>query len=255
MRVGQVLAAFRRRWIPTLICLILTVGLVLFARQLVDQRYQASANIVLLPPASALERNANPFMQLGGLSEAVAMLAIAISDQHTLEAVHAVSPTAQVSIRSAPDSSAPLLIVTATDTDPARSVQVLQLMLSQIPERLDELQSDAGVAANNRLTSSVLTHDEQASPTGSDQFRAVIVAAVAGLVLTAVVVALLDVFLLRRAARKSGKRTPVSRTPHARERGGSSAAEVAIADRGHAPIPNVGRAPVRPPGVHFPRRH
>jgi hypothetical protein len=170
----------------------------------VAQRYTATAHVLFLPPAASVAADQNPYMQLGGLYQAVEMVGVALSDQTTVEETKALSSKAEVSVRQDPQSSAPLLLVTVVDTDEARTLRILDVMLAKVPTRLDQLQADIDVRPANRVTSIVLTKDTEAKPTGLDQVRAIIVAAAVGLLFTTVFVAFLDGALQRRRARRTG---------------------------------------------------
>lgn len=221
MKLVDVLGALRRQWILTLVCLILTAGLGLGAARLVAQLYTATARVVFLPPAVTVAADANPYMQLGGLYPAVEMVGVALSDQGTMEEIKAMSSKAEVLVRQDPQSSAPMLLVTVVDSDEARTLRILDVMLAKVPSRLDQLQASIDIRAANRVTSMVLTKDTEAKPTGLDQLRAIIVAIAAGLLFTTVFVAFLDGVILRRRARGVGREEPddaAERDPSRRSR-------------------------------------
>lgn len=200
MKLTDLLGALRRRWILTFVCLALTAGLGVGAAQLVGQRYTVTAHVLFLPPTATVATAANPYMQLGGLYQAVELVGVALSDQETTAEIKAMSSEAVVSVVQDPQSSAPLLLITVVDTDRARTLQILDVMLAKVPARLDELQAAIDIRQANRVTSMVLTKDDLAEPTGLDQLRAIILAVAAGLLLTTLLVALLDGVWLRRQA-------------------------------------------------------
>jgi TRAP-type C4-dicarboxylate transport system permease small subunit len=202
MRLVDVLGALGRRWILTLLCLILTAGLGLGASRLVAQRYTATAHVLFLPPTTSVAPDQNPYMQLGGLYQAVEMVGVALSDQATMEEIKGISSKAEVVVRQDPLSSAPLLLITVVDSDEARTLRILDVMLTKVPSRLDQLQASIYIRVTNRVTSMVLTKDTEAKPTGLDQIRAIIVAIAAGLLFTTMFVAFLDGVFSRRRTRR-----------------------------------------------------
>ena len=214
MKLADVFTAFRRRWIASLLCLLVTAGLAVGALQVVHQRYTATARILFLPPATSVPADANPFMQLGGLYQAVEMVGVALSDQGTGAEIKTVSRGADVTVIQDPLSSAPLLLVTVIDTDPQRTMNLLSMMVAKVPPRLDELQSSIAIRSTNRVTSIVLTRDRAAEPFGYDQLRAVIVAVAAGLLFTTLVVTFLDGLLLRRNEKAGDPGASGSSDPH-----------------------------------------
>jgi hypothetical protein len=208
MRLADVLGALRRQWILTLVLVILTAGLGVGAARIVAQRYTATAHVLFLPPAVNVAADENPYMKLGGLYQAVEMVGVALSDQSTTDELKALSPKADVVVRQDPQSSAPLLLVTVVDSDEARTLRILDVVLAKVPTRLDQLQADIYVRAANRVTSIVLTKDTEAKPTGLDQLRAIIFAIAAGLLVSTILVAFVDGAASRRRARGTEKDEP-----------------------------------------------
>lgn len=243
MKLKDVLGALGRQWILTLVCLMMTAGLGIGAARLVPQRYTATAHVLLMPPTASVAVDQNPYMQLGGLYGAVEMVGVAVSDQATAEEIKGISSKAEVVVRQDPLSSAPLLLVTVVDSDEARSLRIVDLMLAKVASRLDLLQASIDIRAPNRVTSLVLTKDLEAKPTGLDQVRAIIVAIAAGLLFTTVCAAFLDGVRSRWRARRL-KLKGSGQAKRARDRGLSTSAPTA--DGGPTPVarePRYARTP------------
>lgn len=198
MYLRDVLASLIKRWYLTLAGLLVTAGMCGLALQLVQPTLESTASVVLLPPKSSVELGGNPYLQLGGLQPTLDLLVVALRDEETTRAIKAVSRTAEVEVKADTTNSGPLLIVTAHERTAEGSVAVRDEMVREVPIKLAALQQQLLISDRSRITSMVLVQDAVAKPVSKSQIRAVVVAAGAGLVGTALVVGLLDGFLDRR---------------------------------------------------------
>jgi hypothetical protein len=198
MYLRDVASSLVRRWYLTLAGILLTAGLVALALQLVHPAWESEANLVLLPPRSTILPGGNPYLQLGGLSPTLDLLVVKLSDEQMRLAVKGLSSTATYTVKADTTSSGPVLLVTATDRTPESSIKVRDELIREAPIRLAALQESLAISPNARITSMVLTQDPRAQTVSKNQIRAVVVAAGAGLVGTALVVALVDGVGVRR---------------------------------------------------------
>lgn len=201
MLVRDVLAASRRRWWAVLLGLAATVGMVIAATFIVHPSYEAKADVLLLPPASSIEAGGNPYLQLGSLRQAVDLVVVAVSDQRSVSYVKAISETAEYEVVADPRTSSPTVLITVTDTSPARALEVRDAIVKLIPQRLAQLQQDIQVEPERQVTSTLISADTTAERVGQAQLRAAIAAGLGGLTLTFLCAALLDNLLDRRARR------------------------------------------------------
>ena len=81
MYLSNLAMMVRRRWILAIVGLGLTAGLAVAGYFVAKPTYQATASILLLPPATTVPAEGNPFLQLGGLDLTVDLLGKALSDQ------------------------------------------------------------------------------------------------------------------------------------------------------------------------------
>jgi len=199
----------RRRWVLALVGLALSAGLAVAGYFIAKPSYQATASILLLPPASTVPAEGNPFLQLGGLGLTVDLLGKALSDQAVTQQIEDLSPTAEAVVSADPSSSGPILRIQVQDKSEASALEIRDLLVDMTPSRLADLQSTVGVDGTNRVTSSVLVIDAVAEPVGRDRLVGAVVGGVVGLGLSLVLLALIDSALLRREARRTQTRETV----------------------------------------------
>ena len=106
-----------RRWYIVLLGLLATAGLGMAAATAFPATYAAKANVVFLPPKSAVGDTGNPYLALGGLDTAASVVAHAMSDSAT---VHALAESGVSGFTIEPDLAAggPVLLVTADGATP-----------------------------------------------------------------------------------------------------------------------------------------
>lgn len=209
MFLRDIVATLRRRWYLTIVGLLAAAGLCFAATSLVPQSYEAKASMVLLPPASSVVEGGNPYLQLGGLDQVVAVLVRSLGSQTSMEAVAAAVPDGSYVV--APDyaTSGPILVITADNESPEATLATLNEVINMTTPTLANLQESVGIAPGSRITAQVLTSDDHPEAVRKSQIRALIVAAGIGLLGSALVIALVDSWLLRRRVRRDHGRSPL----------------------------------------------
>ncbi|HET6209818.1 MAG TPA: hypothetical protein VFD94_05525 [Jatrophihabitans sp.] len=190
-----------QRWYFTLIGLLITLLLCGMAAIAVPVKYQAKAQILLLPPKTSVGTGGNPYLALGGLQAASDVLARAMSDGKTFQLLRSQGVTGTYTVARDLTTSGPILLVVADDSSPAGALNTLSGILAQAAPRLSQLQDDLNVPANTRLTSNVFTQDSVAGIQRKSQIRAVLVGFAGGVFLTIMLVSAADSVLSRRRRR------------------------------------------------------
>jgi hypothetical protein len=195
-----------RRWYVVLFGLLGTVVLCYAATVFVPVEYQASADVLLLPPKvnstdKAATQGDNPFLALGGLDTVSAVLSKTLSDRTTQLTVQQAGGTGTFTVVQDLTAGGPVLLVTATGSTPAAALRTLTAATGVIPGTLARLQTTSGVPATALIRSKVITGDNTAQPVRKSQLRAMMAAAAAGLGGTVLLTALFDGYLTRRSAR------------------------------------------------------
>jgi uncharacterized protein involved in exopolysaccharide biosynthesis len=216
--LGEFFEVLRRRWLLVLIGFLMTVGLSGAAYVFFKPTYEVMGTVLLLPPASAaVNGSVNPYLQLGGLRQAVDLVGVALSDQSTQLELRAISKDVEFTVQADVRTSSPLLVIDVKDSSPGTAVRIRDLLVSRVPLRLDEMQQALGVSPKDRVTTSVLTLDVAAEEVGKNRLRAAVVAGAGGLVMTLVAATLWDARRLRRPRRRKATRVISDSDPVAKE--------------------------------------
>lgn len=192
-----------QRWYLTLIGLLITVTLCGLAALAVPVKYQAKAQILVLPPHTSVGTGGNPYLALGGLQAASDVLARAMSDGKTFQLLRSEGITGTYTVARDLTTSGPILLVAAADSTPEGALSTLNGILAQAAPRLAALQDDLNVPQSTRLTSDVFTQDTAASTQRKSQIRAVLVGFAGGLFVTIMLVSAADSVLIRRRRRRA----------------------------------------------------
>ncbi len=194
-----------QRWYFTAAGLLVTLLLCFLAASAVPVKYQATAQILVLPPKTSVGNGGNPYLALGGLQAAADVLARAMSDADTYAKVRAAGVSGTYTVARDLTTSGPVLLVNADDSTPDGALKTLHGILSQAAPRLAQLQDSLNVPDSTRLTSNVFTKDPGAAAQRKSQIRALLVAFAAGVFATIMLVSAGDSLLMRRARRRSAK--------------------------------------------------
>jgi hypothetical protein len=192
----------RRRWYLAVAGLLVTAGLVAVAIHAVPAKYEAKSTVLLLPPNNATGNN--PYLGLSGYDAFADVVARAMTDTHTVQTLRRQGVSDSFDVARDLTTNGPLVLVTVNGTDARQVLSELASVVSTIPKVLTTLQDDASVATRYQFTSEPLTHPQQATTVRKTQVRAVLVAAVAGLFLTALAIMASDRLL--RLARRTWRR-------------------------------------------------
>lgn len=192
----------RQRWYFTIAGLLVTLALCGLASTAVPVKYQAKAQILVLPPKTTVGNGGNPYLALGGLQAAADVLARAMSDAQTYAKLRGEGITGTYTVARDLTTSGPVLLVAADNSTPDSALATLQGILAQAAPRLTELQDALTVPDSTRLTSDVFTQDKVATAQRKSQIRAILVAFAAGIFATVLLVSAGDSMLTRRARRR-----------------------------------------------------
>lgn len=206
LTISGITRALLTRWYGTLTGLLLTVGLCVAAGVAVPPTYESKAEVLLVPPATS--QLPNPYLGLGGLQEATDVLARALSDATTLDAIKREGSTGTFTVARDTSTGAPILQVVAANNAASGSLQTLKLVLARLSPTLKQLQAGVVGPRAGTITLTTLNVDQKATTLRKTQTRAVIGALFAGLVITLLLVGTTEKLLGRRARRKADQTRP-----------------------------------------------
>jgi len=188
-----------RRWYVVVAGLLFTVLLCAAAIKVVPVKYETNSAILLLPPkSSVIQDGGNPFLALGGLDVAAGVVARAMSDRTSQQAVAKAGATGTYTIAPDAVSGGPVLLITGDAITPAEAQKTVDVVSQLLPKELESVQDNAGISSPSQIQSRLLTRDGVALPVRKPLIRALLVAILAGLALTLLAASLVDGLMLRR---------------------------------------------------------
>jgi hypothetical protein len=204
MNTAEILRGLLRRWYVVVPGILLSVILALLAWTHVAPTYERSARQLLLPGAVSIPEKGNPYLYIGGLSQAADVVVLAMGSNNVLSEIAEEHPGAKAAITRDTSTSSPVIVITVTAPSDAETVKVLDALVKRTPAVLTGLQDQEHIAADNRITVNTITVDS--TSTVQEKQRVTVAAGVAGggIVLSIVVAALLDGLIISRRRRGRG---------------------------------------------------
>lgn len=220
MYVRDLAQSLLRRWYLVVVGLLLTTGLGVLVFRAVPPSYSADASVVLLPPANTVGEEGNPFLYLGGLTQALDVLTRALGSDGIRGPIEDAHPGVEFDAQPDRTTSGPMLLVTAQGPDPGHALAALAELTDAVPGVLRRTQAELEIPEPWQITSLVVTSDDEATSDQKARLRATAAAAIGGAALTVLVAGLLDGLLSRR--RDEGATVPAGEDqsrPRRRRRG------------------------------------
>jgi hypothetical protein len=193
----------RWKWVllPGLV-VALAVGATLFVTG--APKYTRNESYLLLSPVQTEAGPTNPLLNLGnGVTMTASVLAAKVTDAQTVRTLTARQPGLQYTVAMDPSIGAPLLQVSATDTDRAVVDATLKALDTRLSAELDRLQRDTGAPVQSWVTIRKLTADPEATVSHGTPLRNAIGGVLGCGLLALVLVALLERRSRKRAARRA----------------------------------------------------
>ncbi|WP_113717144.1 hypothetical protein [Arthrobacter dokdonensis] len=192
-----------RRWYIVLVGIALTLcgGFLLYRN--VPLTYQATASIVLVPPATAVVDGENPYLYMGGLDQALSVLTVKLNSNAVSDGVVGKYTGAKYYVQKDPLAAGPILLVTVTAASNNDALEILKDVQVVVPQNLASLQDQLKVPKSSRISTMDIVSDSKSDPQTKNRIRLVIAAVGAGGAVTVLATAIIDSKLSRRRRRKS----------------------------------------------------
>ncbi|NMR28211.1 hypothetical protein [Crystallibacter degradans] len=194
-----------RRWYFVVLGIALTVLLGVLAHRTVPLSYQATASVVLIPPPTTIASGDNPYLYLGGLEQALGVLAVTLNSPAVADPLLVENEGTSFETGRDVDTAGPIMQLSASGDSEQSTLAVLDAVLAAVPETLTNLQDDLSVPENSRISVLTLAVDEAPTTANREQLQAVLLAVACGGAGTLLLVRLLDAFLLKRAKRQEDR--------------------------------------------------
>lgn len=209
MRFRETVSSLIRRWYVLLLGLLLTAGLCWVVQEYVPATYEAKASQVLMPPSATVGESGNPYLYLGGMSQALDVLIRHVSASEVTKPVLAAFPDTQYSVQADRNTSGSILVISASGSTPEGTLGVLEAAMDEIPVALKGMQDELAIAEGLRISVRTVVVDEQASKNDQSQSRLMILAAGAGIFGTILLTSTVDGLLRgRKKARHTDGEPP-----------------------------------------------
>jgi hypothetical protein len=193
-----------RRWYATVAGLLILAALVGAAMTLVPAKYEASADVVILPPPTKGPNGSlNPYLELGGLDGVTDVLAKSMQDPNTVDALQRSGVTGTFSVGPDATSSGALILVSVTAKTAQAAITSRNVVVAALAPTLLKLQTVIEVPTAYRVTIRTVRADDTASVVRKSQIRATIAAAAIGLLITVGLALCSDALANRRRRRRA----------------------------------------------------
>jgi len=217
MTARDVLAGLRRRWVVVLCGILATSALSGFAWSRVTPSLEMSSSVVLVPGRATIVEGGNPFLYLGGLSQARDVLVRVLAADEIHE--WAAGEGGDVVFAADVMTSSPVVTITVTGSTAAGARAIQDRALAVVTDELDGLQDQYNVVPAAKATILVLASDTEPTPNSRMRIRAAGAVAAMGLVATVLITAMIDGILLARPTRRPRTASVSRRRPGPKDGG------------------------------------
>lgn len=237
MYLSDAIAVIARRWWVVLLGALVTVGVTGAVFSAVATQYQATGQILLLPPTARVtaEDPINPYLNLpDGLTLTAALLANHAAGLDTEAQLAAEGFEATYSVSVLPGTG-PLISISVSGTDPQAALDQRDRLISIVTDRLAQLQSAEAVAPTQFIRARDVTSASEAEVLAGARLRAAAVVGVLGVFFTVTVTFAIDRL-------RTGRSRPAGAAQSSDAAGGQL---VVLADSAHRPEPASSRPVAR----------
>lgn len=206
MQLRTVLASLARRWYLVVAGVLVTGLLCMSVQMSAPEKYKSQASLVLMPSSQSIGDAGNPYLYLGGMSEALDILIRKITSQPVRERLLANFGSATYVAEPDRGTSGAILVITTTADSPEETMALLKAVMDETPRSLNEMQEALDVAVPARITTMSLLVDRQAVPEVKARTQLVLLSGAGGVGLTLLLSVLVDGLLMTRARKKEASR-------------------------------------------------
>jgi hypothetical protein len=232
-----------RLWYVVLAGLMATAFVCYFLNQSVPASYKAQGSIVMMPPSSTVGPDGNPFLFLGGMSQALDILAAKISAEEIAKPI--VDPFPGTAYVAEPDrsTSGSVLLISVTSGNPSDVMDVLNSSVAAVPVVLKKMQDAQNIPEESRLGLMTLVVDKEPQEETKTRTASVLGAGGLGAALTVLLTGFIDGRIL---AHRQRRETEVQAEPGSESRRSSRRGKEKGSQRAHAAVdesPKSGSVP------------
>jgi len=205
MNFLDTLKGLLRRWYVVVPGFLLAAGLAFGSWNMVHPEYERTGTRLLLPGKGTVPAGTtNPYLFLGGLTQAADIVVQVMKSEEQLGQVAAQYPGTDIVIQRDPTVSGPVVQIIVTSKDDDSTAAALDALMTRTTAVLDELQTEQKVKQDDRMSITTLTQDT--SSTLKQKSRVVLTGGtfIAVSVLTLIAASLVDGLARPRRRRNPG---------------------------------------------------
>jgi uncharacterized protein involved in exopolysaccharide biosynthesis len=195
-----------RRWYILLLGFALTAGGAVYVARTVPVEYTAEASMVLLPPEAQVADDGNPYLQLGGLNQALDILSQRMTSESTRSDFRSSYPGSSYTAGADASTSGPILVIDTQTRRGATSLDLLGDLQQNARETLTAMQEELSIPERSRIRITDVTTDRHATVDAKTRTQATLGVIGGGIVLTIVIAAIADRVLTARRTRRQAAR-------------------------------------------------
>lgn len=217
MYFSDVIRGLLRRWYVLLIGFVLAGVGAYGVYEAVPVRYEANASMLLLPPDESVElqEGSNPYLLLGGLEQALAVLTSRLGSQALREEIP--SAAGDYAVSGDTTSGAAFLLITAQADSERATLDLLDDVQSAAERQLVTMQEELDVTGASSILLMPVTADVTATALSSTRMQLTLAVAGAGVVLTIIAAASIEGLSATRSRRRAAQDAPPPRERTLRE--------------------------------------
>lgn len=202
-----------RRWYLVVAFLLVTLGLCFLAKQAMPATYRAQGSLVLMPPQAIVGPEGNPYLFLGGMGQALDILAAEVSAADTAKPILDAHPG--ISFVAEPDrgSSGSVIRVSVEGTNRTQVKAALKDVVALVPATLTGMQDVQKVPAASRIGLMTLVVEDEPTEDSKAATVTVLMAGGGGAALSVLLTGFIDGRLLARKQRDRAAAATVPSDP------------------------------------------
>ncbi|MEU3848036.1 hypothetical protein AB0E44_13750 [Micrococcus terreus] len=198
MHMADTVRSIFRRWYVFLTGLLLTLAMGWGVYQVVPSTYEATGTAVLMPSRATVGEEGNPFLYLGGMTNAIDVMIRRTNDPQIREQLEEQFPDAELTISRDLTTDSPITVVNVQAPDPESAIALRDIGLNLAEQNLDTMQNELNLPTDLRISMRTVVVDEVAEEDTRNPLRLALVVMAGGFVATFLLTGMIDGALTRR---------------------------------------------------------
>jgi hypothetical protein len=203
MTLRDLLRSLAHRWYFIIVGFIITAILCVGVVRVVPVAYDSQASMVLLPPQSSTGKHGNPFLLLGGLSQAVDILTRTMNSDADSRPLLDAHHGATFTIEADTTTTGPIVLITSTAPTADRAKTMTSAVVREVPVALKAIQTRLSVEKLSQIRVVTVAVDDSGTLNAKGRTQALVGVGAVGVILTVLITGLIDGLLRARKRRRN----------------------------------------------------